>query len=116
MSHNERGKQIDGTIGTIFCARIVKRIIKNPVIEKQNISPNSMKVLPVNFGTEHKQMLSHLAVCVSKGYLCILPKYDKLVISFRTAWANELSLDKEQTSYSDSLDALRLYCKMFRMK
>jgi hypothetical protein len=84
--------------------------------EKQNITPNSMKVLPVNFGTEHKQMLSHLAVCVSKGYLCIPSKYDKLVMSLRTAWANELSLDKEQTSYSDSLDALRLSCKMFRMK
>jgi hypothetical protein len=84
--------------------------------EKQNITPNSMKVLPVNFGTEHKQMLSHLAVCVSKGYLCIPPKYDKLVISLRTAWANELSLDKEQTSYSDSLDALRLSCKMYKMK
>jgi hypothetical protein len=83
--------------------------------EKQNISPNSMKVLPVNFSTEHKQMLSHLAVCVSKG-LCIPKKYDKLVISLRTAWANELSLDKEQTSYSDSIDALRLRCKMYKMK
>jgi hypothetical protein len=71
--------------------------------EKQNITPNSMKVLPVNFGTEHKQMLSH-----SKGYVCIPSNYDKLIISLRTAWANELSLDKEQTSYSDSLDALRL--------
>jgi hypothetical protein len=84
--------------------------------EKQNITPNSMKVLPVNFSTEHKQMLSHLAVCVSKGYVCIPSNYDKLIISLRTAWANELSLDKEQTSYSDSLDALSLSSKMFRMK
>ena len=84
--------------------------------EKQNINPNFMKVLPVNFGNEHKQMLSHLAVCVSKEYLAIPSKYDKLIISLRTAWANELLLDKEQTSYSDSLDALRLSCKMFRMK
>lgn len=84
--------------------------------EKQHITPNSMRVLPVNFGTEHKQMLSHMAVCVSKGYLCIPKRYDKLIISLRTAWANELSLHKEQTSYSDSLDALRLSCKMFRMK
>jgi len=51
-------------------------------------------------------MLSHLAVCVSKGYLCIPSKYDKLLISLRTAWSNELSLDKEQTGYSDSLDGL----------
>lgn len=84
--------------------------------EKQNISPNSMKVLPVNFGTEHKQMLSHLAVCASKEYLAIPKRFDKLLISLRTAWANELSLDKEQTSYSDSIDALRLSCKMYKMK
>jgi hypothetical protein len=84
--------------------------------EKQNISPNSMNVLPVNFGTEHKQMLSHLAVCISKGYLCIPSKYDKLIISLKTAWANEPNLDKEQTSYSDSIDALRLSCKMYQMK
>jgi len=84
--------------------------------EKQNISPNSMKIIPVNFGTEHKSMLSHLAVCISKGYLSIPKQYDKLLISLRTAWANELSLSKDDTSYSDSLDALRLSCKMFRMK
>ena len=41
---------------------------------------------------------------------------DKLIISLRTAYANEYSLDKEQTSYSDSIDALRLACKMYKMK
>jgi len=35
-------------------------------------------------------------------------KYDKLLISLRTAYANELSLDKQQTSYDDLLDGLRL--------
>jgi hypothetical protein len=28
-----------------------------------------MKVLPVNFSTEHKQMLSHLHMLVNKTYL-----------------------------------------------
>lgn len=28
----------------------------------------------------------------------------------------ELNLDKERTSYSDSLDSLRLACKMYKMK
>ena len=83
--------------------------------EKQNTSPNSMIVLPVNFSTEHKQMLAHLAMLVSKEYLCIPKEYDKLIISLRTAYANEYSLDKEQTSYSDSIDALRLACKMYKM-
>jgi hypothetical protein len=83
---------------------------------KTTISPETMKVLPVNFGTEHKQMLSHLAILINKEYLAIPKEFDKLIISLRTAWANEYSLDKEQTSYSDSLDALRLACKMYKMK
>ena len=52
-------------------------------------------------------MLSNLHVIVSKGYPAIQEKYDKLIASLRTAWALELSLDKEQTSYDDLLDALR---------
>ena len=74
-----------------------------------------MKVLPVNFATEHKQMLAHLATLVSKSYLAVPKEFDKLIIWLRTAWANELSLDKEKTSYSDSIDALRLACKMYKM-
>ena len=42
--------------------------------------------------------------------------YDRLIISLCTAYSTELSLDKERTSYSDSLDALRLACKMYKMK
>ena len=74
-----------------------------------------MKVIPVNFATEHKQMLSHLAMMVSKEYLGIPKEFDKLIIALRTAYSTELSLDKERTSYSDSLDALRLACKMYKM-
>jgi hypothetical protein len=82
---------------------------------KQGPNPEAWKVLPVIFATEHKQMLSHLAMIVSKEYLAIPKEFDKLIISLRTAYANEYSLDKEQSSYSDSLDALRLACKMYRM-
>jgi hypothetical protein len=39
--------------------------------EKSKINPESMKVLPANFATDHKQMLSHLAMIVSKEYLAI---------------------------------------------
>ena len=83
---------------------------------KTTISPESMKILPISFGTTHKEMLSHLSMLVSKEYLAIPKEFDKLIISLRTAYANELSLDKEQTSYSDSIDALRLACKMYKMK
>jgi hypothetical protein len=53
---------------------------------------------------------------VSKSYLAIPKEFDKLIISLRTAYSTELSLDKERTSYSDSLDALRLAVKMYKMK
>jgi hypothetical protein len=53
---------------------------------------------------------------VSKGYLAIPSKYDKLITSLRTAYATEYSLDKEQTSYSDSLDALRLSLKGYNIR
>ena len=33
--------------------------------EKDNVNPETMKVLPVNFSTEHKQMLSHLHMLIS---------------------------------------------------
>lgn len=52
---------------------------------------------------------------VNKEYLAIPEQFDKLIISLRTAYANEYSLDKEQSSYSDSIDALRLACKMYKM-
>ena len=45
---------------------------------------------------------------VSKRYLAIPSKYERLITSLRTVYSREYSLDKEQTSYSDSLDALRL--------
>jgi hypothetical protein len=77
-----------------------------------------MKVIPVNFGTEHKQLLSHLHVVVvlSKGYLAIPERHDKLITSLRTAYAKELDLDKNQTSYDDLLDGLRLSLKGYNIE
>lgn len=40
-------------------------------------------------------------------------RLDKLIISLRTAYSTELSLDKEMTSYSDSLDSSSLAVKMY---
>ena len=39
----------------------------------------------------------------------------KLLTSLRTAYANELTLNKDQTSYSDLLDGLRLALKGFEL-
>ena len=52
---------------------------------------------------------------VSKGYLAIPEKHDKLITSLHTAYAKELDLDKEQTSYDDLLDGLRLSLKGYQI-
>ena len=61
-------------------------------------------------------MLAHLHMLINKEYLAIPRDCDKLIISLRTSYASEYYLDKEETSYSDSLDALRLACKMYPLK
>jgi len=77
---------------------------------------DTTRIRPVNFNTEHRNMLGNLVAVISKGYLAIDPKYDKLLISLRTAYAEELNLKKEQTSYNDSLDALRLSLKGYTIE
>lgn len=81
-----------------------------------DVNPDTMRVLPVNFSTDHKSMLSHLHLMISKGYLAIPEKHDKLIKSLRTAYAKEPTLDKEQTSYNDLLDALRLSLKGYNIE
>ena len=61
-------------------------------------------------------MLSNLHAIVSKRYLAINQEHDKLITSLRTAYAEELNLKKEQTSYDDLLDALRLALKGYNIE
>jgi hypothetical protein len=76
---------------------------------------SSVKIRPTNFRNEHKNMLSNLHAIVSKGYLAVPERYDKLITSMRTAFASELDLDKKQTSYDDLLDGLRLGLKGYNI-
>ena len=47
---------------------------------KQGPNPEAYKVCLLTSATEHKQMLSHLAMLVSKEYLAIPKEFDKLII------------------------------------
>jgi len=84
--------------------------------ESKSSFGDNIKIRPVNFSTEHKNMLSNLHTVISKRYLAIDSKHDKLLTSLRTAYAEELNLKKEQTSYSDLLDALRLALKGYNIE
>jgi hypothetical protein len=56
---------------------------------------NNIKIRPISFNSEHKNMLSNLHAVATKGYVAIDPKYEKLITSLRTAYATELDLDKK---------------------
>ena len=72
-----------------------------------------MKVLPVNFASEHKAMLGYSKLVLEKGYLAINKEFDKLITALRTALSIENTLDKESTSYNDCFDAFRLALKNY---
>jgi hypothetical protein len=70
----------------------------------------NMRVIPVNFGKEHKAMLGHCKMVLEDegGRIAINPTFDKLITSLRTAVDSDGTLDKEATSYNDIFDAFRL--------
>src|ERR671939_164175 len=75
-----------------------------------------MKIVPVNFKSEHKAMLGHCKMILEddRGKIAINPdKFDKLITSLRTAVDIDGTLDKESTSYNDIFDAFRLALKFY---
>jgi hypothetical protein len=78
-----------------------------------------MKIVPVNFKSEHKAMLGHCKMILEddRGKIAINPdKFDKLITSLRTAVDIDGTLDKEATSYNDIFDAFRLALKFYHYR
>src|SRR5215213_3869904 len=69
---------------------------------------NLMKVIPISFGSTHKQMLQHMRMLIQSGYVGIDKSYEQLLIGLGSAVEKDLSLDKQASSYSDLIDGLRL--------
>jgi hypothetical protein len=88
--------------------------------KSQNLGSNwsqDMKIVPVNFNTEHKAMLGHCKMILESDgrRIAINPdRFDKLITALRTAVDNDGVLDKEATSYNDIFDAFRLALKFYR--
>ena len=75
-----------------------------------------MKIVPVNFKSEHKGMLGHCKMILERdgGRIAINPdRFDKLIMALRTAVDSDGTLDKESTSYNDIIDAFRLALKFY---
>ncbi|WP_337863826.1 hypothetical protein [Nitrososphaera sp.] len=75
-----------------------------------------MRVKPITFGTEHREMLGNTALLVEKGWVAIHPNFAKLITALRTAVAEDYSLDKEATLHNDVLDAFRLALRPYAIK
>ena len=78
-----------------------------------------MRIVPVNFNTEHKAMLGHCKMILEHdgGRIAINPdKFDKLITALRTAVDNDGTLDKEATSCNDIFDAFRLALKFYHFE
>jgi hypothetical protein len=75
-----------------------------------------MKVIPVNFSTEHKTLLSHTKMLLEKGFIAINPVFDKLIVSLKTAQADEFKLDKKNTAFDDTFDAFRLALSYYTIR
>jgi hypothetical protein len=76
-----------------------------------------MKVIPINFGTQHKDLLSHMQSIISNQYLAIPEEGNQqLLTALRTAFAKELSLDKNVSVYNDLTDAIRLALRAYSIK
>lgn len=53
---------------------------------------------------------------MNKELLTIPSEHDRLLISLRITIANEYTLDKENTSYDDLLDAFHLSCRAYKIR
>ena len=83
--------------------------------DKQSFGPNT-RIRPVSFNSEHRNMLSNLHAIITKSYLAIDEKHDKLITSLRTAYAEELNLKKDVTSFDDLIDAASLSLKAWNFE
>jgi hypothetical protein len=80
---------------------------------------HDMRIVPVNFNSEHKAMLGHCKMILENdgGRIAINPdRFDKLITALRTAVDNDGTLDKEATSYNDIFDAFRLALKFYHFE
>jgi hypothetical protein len=78
-----------------------------------------MKVVPVPFSSEGKNMIIHTKGLLEfeEPIIAINPKFEKLTTALRTAISDDLGkLDKEATSCDNVLVAFRLSLQLFKLK
>jgi len=79
-----------------------------------------MTVVPISFNTESRSfMVSHSKRMLddSRGFICINPKFTKLITALRGAVFDETyKLDKESSPHNDLLDCFQMLTTFFKIK
>lgn len=76
----------------------------------------STKILPLYFGRQNKQMLTHTKNLIDNQLVAIHPKFDKLITFLRTASEEQGVIDKDKTSYHDIGDSFMLSLWYFQVQ
>jgi len=75
-----------------------------------------MKVIPVPFNRDHKEMLGHAKMLMEKGLIAINEThFPDLIISLRSAKEENGALVKSETAYDDLFDAFRLSLRYYKL-
>ena len=81
----------------------------------KNLSPMTkyMRFLPVAFSKHAGPMLQHAKSLMDENRIMIDKRFEKLLVSLRTAIANEYKLQKTETTYDDVFDSFRLALQFY---
>ena len=89
---------------------------ENPNYTKvDEVLPGNNKIIPVNFSTDNKKMISHLAALFNDEYIGVADKHDKLIVALKSAQVNEYLFLKDQSAYNDLTDAISLALKCYNV-
>jgi hypothetical protein len=84
--------------------------------KKQGLKPSDiMKIVPVTFATENREMLQHSKHLVEDRRLCIHPDFQSLLDQMRAAVAIDGKLDKSIYTH-DLLDAFQLALNFYKFE
>ena len=110
-----------GTVGSlsILAARgfitVIEDIVRRETpnyTKVEDVRPGNNFIIPVNFTTDNKKMISHLAALFNDGYIGVADKHDKLIVALKSAQVNEYLFLKDQPAYNDLTDAISLSLKV----
>ena len=91
---------------------------ENPNYQKvEEVSPGNNKIIPINFSTDNKKMISHLAALFNDEYIGVAdkPGNEKLIVALKSAQVNEYLFLKDQSPYNDLTDAISLSLRCYNV-